>query len=275
LNIKTSIIDLESIKTPEVPTEDVRQIEALANSIIELGGLLHPPILRILGIDEYEVLSGQLEFYAYLQARQFDESLPDRLSALIVDQKNEAAVQKQLSTTELIAPRSIDSVVNDNSTLIAINNLDSKIERQLKTQNKSITDSYELAIKSLESKIDELFANQSESIGDLHKNLISQKDISLSPVLLFDNSAQSISLLAAFNRITDDEFADQLFSKLDFIGKEKSTKIRKILKSAKEPGKSFRSLTHVQEILTETVNGKRIKLIGDTNMLKAVDRWHQ
>jgi hypothetical protein len=263
LNIKTSIIDLESIKTPGIPAEDASSIEALANSIVELGGLLRPPILRSLGIDEYEVLSGQLEFYAYLQARRFNDTLPDRLTALIVDKKNEAAVQKQLSTTELISPVVINPSVTDNSSLIAINNLDAKIERLLNIHNKSISDSHTLAISGLGVKLDKLSTDQSDlltRIGELPTK--STQSVS---------SGQNISLLAAFNRITEEEIGDKISSKLNFISKDKVTKIREILETAKAQGAIFDSLGDVQK----TIASKQPKLIGDKGMLKAVDRWHQ
>jgi hypothetical protein len=69
LSIKTVIVDLESIATPQPPQVAKSVIEALANTITQLKGLVHPPILKTVGIDQYELLSGHLEFYAYLQAR--------------------------------------------------------------------------------------------------------------------------------------------------------------------------------------------------------------
>jgi hypothetical protein len=263
LNIKTSIIDLESIKKPAISAEDASSIEALANSIVELGGLLRPPILRLLGNDEYEVLSGQLEFHAYLQAHQFDDSLPDRLTALIVDKKNEVAVQKQLSTTELISPVIVNPSATDTSSLIAIGNLDAKIERLLNIHSKSISDSYTIAINNLAVKFDQLSIVQSDS----------PKKVDRLPAESTQKveSGQMLSLLAAFNRIDDDEISEKISAKLKFISKDKFTKIREVLVAAKKQKKTFDSLGEVQKIIVS----KHPKLIGDKGMLKAVDQWHQ
>jgi hypothetical protein len=240
LNIKTSIIDLESIQVPQVPTEDANLIEALANSIVELGGLLRPPVLRILGIDEYEVISGHMEFYAYLQARQFDHTLPDRLTALIVDKKQEAAVQKQLLTTISTATTPVQPMVTDGSALVAISNLDAKLER--------------------------LFANQHQSIDALQDTLLAKLEQSL---------PQPLPILIAFDRVTEPVIALQISKHLAFLGDAKVKKILNLLQSAKKSGKDLTSIANVQAALTETRNGKQTKVIGDKKMLEILDRWHQ
>jgi hypothetical protein len=238
LNIKTSIIDLESIQVPQVPTEDANLIEALANSIVELGGLLRPPVLRILGIDEYEVISGHMEFYAYLQARQFDHTLPDRLTALIVDKKHEAAVQKQLLTTTSTVP--VQPTVTDGSALVAISNIDAKLER--------------------------LFANQYQSINALQDTLLTKLEQSL---------PQPLPILIAFDRVTEPAIALQISKHLAFLGDAKVKKILNLLQAAKKSGKDLSSIANVQAALTENRNGKQTKVIGDKKMLEILDRWHQ
>lgn len=234
MNIKTSIIDLESIQVPQVPTEDANLIEALANSIVELGGLLRPPVLRILGIDEYEVISGHMEFYAYLQARQFDHTLPDRLTALIVDKKHEAAVQKQLSTTTSTAP--VQPMVTDGS--VAISNLDAKLER--------------------------LFANQHQSIDALQNTLLTKLEHSL---------PQPLPILIAFDRVTEPAITLQISKNLAFLGDAKVKKILNLLQTAKKSGQDLTSIAAVQAALIETRSGKQTKVIGDKKMLEILDRW--
>jgi hypothetical protein len=238
LNIKTSIIDLESIQVPQVPTEDANLIEALANSIVELGGLLRPPVLRILGVDEYEVISGHMEFYAYLQARQFDHTLPDRLTALIVDKKHETAVHKQLLTSTSTA--TVQPMLTDGSALVAISNLDAKLER--------------------------LFANQHQSIDALQDTLLIKLEQSL---------PQPLPILVAFDRVTEPAIALQISKNLAFLGDAKVKKILNLLQSAKKSGKDFTSIANVQAALTETRSGKQTRVIGDKKMLEILDRWHQ
>ena len=79
----TSIVDLESIQVPNSdfkPELYATEIEALARKILHLEASIHIPVVRSLGIDEYELISEHLSYYAYLKARELDENLPDRLS---------------------------------------------------------------------------------------------------------------------------------------------------------------------------------------------------
>jgi hypothetical protein len=235
LSIKTVIVDLESIQVPAIPATSNSLIAALANSIVELRGLLRPPILRTIGIEDYEVLSGQMEFYAYLQARKFDDLLPDRLTVLIVDQKNEAAVQRQLET---ILPQATPTGTGE--TAIDLSNLEAKLER--------------------------LFSNQHKSLDALQDTLLTKLEQSL---------PQPLPILVAFDRVTEPAIALQISKNLAFLGDAKVKKILNLLQAAKQSGQNISSIANVQAVLTETRSGKQTKLIGDKKMLEILDRWHQ
>jgi hypothetical protein len=239
LSIRTVIVDLESIHTPKIPDVDNSLLESLANSIIKLRGLLRLPIICQIGIDEYEMLSGGTEFYAYLQAKKFDDSLPDRIDALLVDKKNEVEVHKQLSTTESIKPGIISPA---DSNLIAINNL--------------------------EAKLDRLFDNQDKSISTLQHTLMTKIDSAL---------PEPLPILVAFNQVADKSIRNQILIKLaSFVGNSKAVKICDQLIAAKGEDKIFTSLISLQQsLVTQDKNGKESKLIGPEKMLEIVDRWHQ
>ena len=56
----TSIIDLDSIQIKSAlfaPVQKATQIEALANTIINLGGLVNVPVVQQISIDNYELIS--------------------------------------------------------------------------------------------------------------------------------------------------------------------------------------------------------------------------
>jgi hypothetical protein len=129
LSIRVVIVDLESIQPPKFPAGSESSIETLANTIINLRGLLHLPVLYSLGIEEYELISGHTEFYAYLKAREFDDSLPDRLTVLVADKKNEVDVQKQLQT---VAPasKSVKPTASGTNETIDFSNLTNHLTHQ-------------------------------------------------------------------------------------------------------------------------------------------------
>jgi hypothetical protein len=243
LSIKVVIVDLESIHTPEFPSGNESVIETLANSIVNLRGLLHLPVLYSLGIEEYELLAGHTEFYAYLKAREFDDSLPDRITVLVVNKKNELDIQKQLQTVLQVSK----SAVKPSSTI---------------TSSTSET----IDFSNLEAKLERFFSSQHKSIEALQDTLLTKLEQSL---------PQPLPILMAFDQVTEPAIALQISKNLAFLGDAKVKKILNLLQAAKKSGKDLNSIANVQAALTETRNGKQTKVIGDKKMLEILDRWHQ
>jgi hypothetical protein len=239
LSIRVVIVDLESIQPPKFPAGSESAIETLANTIVNLRGLLHLPVLYSLGIEEYELISGHTEFYAYLKAREFDDSLPDRLTVLVADQKNEVDVQKQLQT---VAPAS-------------------KFVKPIASGTNEAID-----FSNLEAKLDRLFGNQQKSIDSLQTTLLTKLEQAL---------PQPLPILVAFDRVAEPSIALQISKNLAFLGDAKVKKILALLQAAKKSGQSLTSIANVQTALTETRGGKQTKLIGDKKMLEILDRWQQ
>jgi hypothetical protein len=276
LSIRTVIVDLESIHTPEIPSVDKSLMESLANSIVNLRGVLRLPVICNVGIDEYEMLSGQIEFYAYIQARKFDESLPDRIAALLVDKKNEEAIRQQIG----IVPVASSSNHSDMSN-IAINNLDTKLERLFANQSKLMSDSTSWVVGNIEAKLEHLFTNQIKLINDLQDDLLAslkqsylQQGATISQFNLgMDRSPpKSLPILEALNRLTEPLIEKQVSNNLAFLGDAKVVKIIKLLKAAKEREEIFTSMDDVHEMLREP--GGKSRLIGEKTMLQVITRWH-
>jgi hypothetical protein len=236
LSIRVVIVDLESIQPPKFPAGSESLIETLANTVVNLRGLLHLPVLYSLGIEEYELISGHTEFYAYLKAREFDDSLPDRITVLVADKKNEADVQKQLQTAVPVS--------------------------------KPVTSGSNEAIdfSNLEAKLDRLFGSQQKSIDSLKNTLLTKLDEAL---------PQPLPILVAFDRVMEPSIALQISKNLAFLGDAKVKKILALLQAAKKSDQSLTSIANVQTALTETRGGKQTKVIGDKKMLEILDRWQQ
>ncbi len=238
MSIKVVIVDLESIHPPKFPAGSETLVETLANTIVNLRGLLHLPVLYSLGIEEYELISGHTEFYAYLKAREFDDSLPDRLTVLVADKKNEADIQKQLQT---VAPESKSAV-------------------------KPTTTNEPVDFGNLEAKLERLFGSQQKSIDSLQTTLLTKLEQAL---------PQPLPILVAFDRVTEPAIALQISNKLAFLGDAKVKKILALLQAAKKNGQDLTSIANVQIALTATRGGKQTKVIGDKKMLEILDRWQQ
>ncbi len=239
MSIKTVIVDLESITTPQPPQVAKSVIEALANTITQLKGLVHPPILKAVGIDEYELLSGHLEFYAYLQARKFDASLPDRITALIANQKTEDAIRQQLQIIQ--GSSSSQSTANSSASL---------------------------DLGNLEAKLDRLSSHRDQSLQALKESLLAAIDQKIPQPTI------SLPILEAFDRVQETDIAIQVQKNLQLaLGKAKAQKAVGLLQSAKAKKLNLTKLATVREVLTESRNGKSTKLVSDKKILEIMESW--
>ena len=89
------------IKQINPPTEEFDQedLRAAAESFLELGVFLEPPIVRRTGDElnrKYEVVSGHFQVAAGIVARAIDPRRGEAMSAIVVEEENEAAIMRQL-----------------------------------------------------------------------------------------------------------------------------------------------------------------------------------
>ena len=199
MQLLTSIIDIDSIQVKDSlfdPEHNATKIEALANTIIDLGGLVNIPVVQQINLEDYELISGHLEYYAYLKAVQINSKLPDRLTVFISNKKNEAAINKQLEILE-----TIDNTQKDTSKSVSAVGNSSELD---------------LKIKNLESSIkhnDEVFHSELEKLKTEILREIENK------------LPKPIPPLDAFNRIREPEVAFKVQRKLEFLGAKKAQKV--------------------------------------------------
>jgi hypothetical protein len=88
-------------KQIDPPTEefDEKDLRAAAESFLELGGFLEPPIVKRTGDElnrRYEVISGHFQVAAGIAARAIDPRRGEAMSAIVIEEENEAAITKQM-----------------------------------------------------------------------------------------------------------------------------------------------------------------------------------
>jgi hypothetical protein len=246
MKILTSIIDLESIKVNNSSfsiTEKATQIEALANTIIELGGLINIPVVKQINIDDYELISGYLEYYAYVKACEINSNLPDRITVFISNSQNQTAINKQLDILATI----------DNS------------NQHLDENKNLINTEINLKLKNLESSINNSNKNISDALEKQKLELLSVIDAKI---------PQPVPPIDSFNRILEPEIAFQVQRKLELIlGKAKGKKFVTFLQEAskRKDYKPFQTFSEVIDVLKSS-NGKR--LISEVTMLNIIDKWY-
>ncbi|GAA6624095.1 hypothetical protein [Scytonema sp. NUACC26] len=253
MELLTSIIDLDSIQIKNSlfnPVERVTQIDALANTIVDLGGLVNIPVVQKINIDDYQLISGFLEYYAYLKARELNPRLPDRITVFISNNKNQAAIRQQLEI--------LQTLENKNQTL-----------SQQKPINQSEVD---LQIKNIESSI----KNISKNLLTVMENLKTELKAEL--IAIIDAKLpQSISPLDAFNRILEPDIAYKVQRKLELL--LNASKAKKVVARLQEASKSkkypyFQNFSEILELLKESQKGRLVSLISKEKMIQIIDRWN-
>lgn len=237
----TSIVDLESIQLPISefkPELHTTEIEALAQKILHLEASIHIPVVRSLGIDEYELVSEHLTYYAYLKARELNKELPEQLMVFIMDAKNEADIRGQLEVTAKIS--------------------------QVPKGNSGSTNP-DLKLSNLEDRVRQTSEQMTAAIAQLKTELLEAIDAKL---------PKPIPVLEAFNRIEEPAIAHDTINKMAFLGSKKAQDIVQKLQALKKkrPEQEFKSFAEVLEAIGKNSRGHRI--LSEAKMLEAIDRWN-
>ncbi|MDX2231292.1 MAG: hypothetical protein NW220_16765 [Leptolyngbyaceae cyanobacterium bins.349] len=248
MTLLTSIIDLDCIqvnvnKMNFDRESKANEIQALAYSISDLKGLVRIPIVKSLGIDEYELVDGYLEYYAYEEARKLNPDLPDRITVFVMKPSNEQAITKQIDVNRQV------SQINNHATEVS-----------------SDSSALALRVSILESKLGEGFHKITSELQTfkaesqfLKKEILETIDSKL-PRLL--------PPLEAFNEILDEAIRKQVFNKLEKLkGKKKAQEIVNSLQAHRINGKEFQSFSDVRNSLDKG-------MLSPEMMLKLIDTWH-
>jgi hypothetical protein len=241
MSLSTSIVDIDSILAgsklvPFDPKEKQTEIEALAYTVIELKGLFKIPIVRALGIDEYELVSGHLEYYAFLKARELDSTLADRIAVFILRPNNEKAVLKQIQVSQ-----SVEQLILNDKSLPPGDGI------------------FSLGISNLESQLDLFAKDLNLAMEKLKVEILAAIDAKL---------PQPLPLLEAFNRILEPAVQEKVFRQLMFLGRKKATKIIEILKDYRQKHKS-EEFKRFDEVLNALGKGT----LSKAKFLEVIDYW--
>jgi hypothetical protein len=244
----TSIVDLDSIhvnKSDSFSKPSDVEIEALANTIIQIEGSINIPVVYQISIDEYELMGGHIGYLAYQRAYEIKPSIPDRLVVFVADKKNKSIIDQQLKILNLLHPS------------------------QKESSSKQSTG---------ESHLDLQLSNLASLIRQNHKELSSGFQ-TLSNEFRSDLSSklpQPLPPIEAFNQILDPQVALKMQRKLEFLGVGKARKIVQQLQdvSKTKEHKPFQNFTEVLDSLAVKQSGRTSRLMSEKKMIELLDRWN-
>jgi hypothetical protein len=143
------LIDLQDVvATKERSYFPETDLHNLANLIVAMKGLMRPVILKKIGFERFQIIEGNLEYYACLIAKEKERSL-ETINAFVVDKEAENIALQQI---QLLSPSPgliTTPEKTDNPLELRMNNL----EKRLETHLQAIREEYQKEIKRLEEKI--------------------------------------------------------------------------------------------------------------------------
>ncbi|MCF3573817.1 Rho termination factor N-terminal domain-containing protein [Planktothrix agardhii] len=160
--IKFYFVDVKAIQS-NVPRSNFseEQIEQLADMILESEGVLNVILLTQTGINSYNVLVGDLEYYAAVRAKEKNPRQGEMINAVIVQPSNQEILLKQ---AEFFTVKPEEVKVIDETSLI------SRLEKQMREfmelqirENKEIKH----GLQQLENTVNNLTDNIAELMTKL------------------------------------------------------------------------------------------------------------
>lgn len=220
--IKFSLVDVSSIQA-SVPRSNFseEQIEQLADMILECEGVLNVILLTQIGINNYRVLAGDLEYYAAVRAKEKNPRQGEMINAVIVQPQNQEVLLKQAelfkNSSFTVEPKPV--IVRDETSLVLglEKQLDQLIELQNQDHKKTQAEFQTLSqmISSGNSDINNRLQQLENTVKDLTaivNQLITQ--LAEKPTITPPPVAKSI----------DSEYSDMSLTKLKEIAKQRKIK---------------------------------------------------
>ncbi|NJN76441.1 MAG: hypothetical protein HC796_09965 [Synechococcaceae cyanobacterium RL_1_2] len=209
-----SLFDYQSIDIASLVSAEPRSafesetIEKLAHGFLGLGGNIKPLIVEAMGLDEFTILYGHLEYHAAVRAMAIDDSF-EMVKGIIVNNKNRNLVIEQyLETFEQSSQTSnplIDPLIDQSVSKKDQNNQNNAQGGQNLSDIKGMIANLE---KGLNDHFDHRFSNLSSKLTKFIDEKLADNQIIM---------AGNEDHLAAFNSIDSHNFK-QFISKLEIAG---------------------------------------------------------
>ncbi len=228
------LIDIVSTQSPVASSHfSTDEIEALANNFLKAGGNIHPLIVKRVGVEDFEVVEGHLEFYAAKRAREINKYF-EMVRAIILDKKNQDDVLEQFN-----------SLTIKNTTISTI-------------------------ASGTESNLTELFTNLEKTLSKSVDELRVKLEVNTKVINQLITTPDRQSLLDKFNYLEEYQLAQELDRKGGFSQNE-AQKLALLIVAERQNGDFSSLLEVVDRVRKETK--RRERAISEKSMIKLVDSW--
>ncbi len=286
--------------TSAVPRDNFadRDLEKVAQLILELGGLINPIIVRRNGMDAYEIVDGDFEYYAAARGREINPLKGETIGAFILEPENEeplleqvkalrkSAITENLVDIELTQKDSVVEPFDPSTTLrvqdklrrnpVSLVEVGNSCENETPQHSSNLEQRLTNIEAQLENQINELKAEYAQRIQEFENRILQEVNQLIEAGLanrinelkppsppekqVVENvTSESMSLLEALNTLDKIQLSTTL--------KDAGLKLPVIQIILKERGvQPFVSFANVVE---------RVKGLTDKTMIKIIDKWHK
>jgi len=159
--LSPSLVAVKKI-TSAVPRSNFTEadLEKLARLILESGGLINPIIVRRNGMDAYEIVDGDFEYYAAARAKEIEPLKGETIGAFILEEENEELLLEQceiLRKTAITENPSTNEVPQPSSSFEQrLTNIETRLENRINELKAEYTREKQALIervKDVESRI--------------------------------------------------------------------------------------------------------------------------
>lgn len=126
------------------------EVDNLAKLILDANGLLRPLVLKQIGLEKYEVVSGHLEYYAAVRAKEKDALKAEMVNALVIEAEDEKAVIQQ---TQLLERLSSPTETTSTTSVTPLDDLASSLEDIFNRELRSMTQKLETNLQRISDQI--------------------------------------------------------------------------------------------------------------------------
>lgn len=242
MKLMTQLLDIESIQPSKNRSYDVSKsvtkIEALAHAIVEAQVLLSIPIVKQIDLENYELISGDLEFHAYLKALELDNNLPERIGVYIINAKEEKVACKQVELTrQFTSDEETPPSLNEN-VLLGLENALKRLENNQKIYDHSI------------DQINNTMVTK-EFMNQVIDRILSALNTNSSGQIPHVLASDSLGMFHTLENILDPSSEAQVYGNFAvFLGRGKKLKnMMELLKDAKERNESLQSFDAVLKVV--------------------------
>ncbi len=257
------LMDVDTIQC-SIPYSDIKKhediVNRLANIILESGGIVNPLFVKKLGFDSYELIYGEIEYYAAVKASEIDPKKGEMIAAFVIEDEQQELIRQQIKFLR-------KSLLNEDDTIQTVCTANDNYNK-LNSVHKDINQIHEKLESLMEINtakgLKKLLRKQLESIISESETKSKEEAIQYLTKAKYELQEQQKKIDDQILELSKINLVDTTYEKLSTLMKQvgsSTTQINASWKAVEYWRKSDQELTW-DNLRKSTVNGTKEKIKG-------------